>query len=489
MTQPGTRSNPLVAVVVLCLGGLAVSLTQTLVIPIQPDLPELLDTSVSNASWVITATLLGGAIAMPVLGRLSDMVGKRRGVLTGAVLMVIGSLICSVASSLVPMLVGRTFQGMAMGFIPVAISLMREITPRHLSGTAMSAMSATLGVGGAIGLPFGAWAVGLGDWHVMFWVATALSLVILVAIAVVVPHVDDARGGRFDVPGAIGLALGLSCFLIGVSKSPSWGWTDSRTLGAVLGGVAILLVWGAFELRRAEPLVDLRTTARLPILMCNLAAVMVGFGLMAQMIVMPQLLQLPAETGYGLGQSTLAAGLWLAPSGLMMMFFAPVSSRMIAGAGARVTLMVGATVLGCGYLVAVFAMHEPWQLLIAACIGCAGVGIGYAAMPTLILDTAPVAEAASAVGVNGLSRSLGTTSASAVMVTVLAGHTVPLGGLEVPSEGSFTACFLIGGAAAFLAAFLAAAVPRGLRSAPIRIGADDERPAPSPGRASGGGGA
>ncbi len=75
----------------------------------------------------------------------------------------------------------------------------------------------------------------------------------------------------------------------------------------------MLLLWGVFELRQAEPLVDLRTTAQLPVLLTNLAAVAVGFGMMAQSIVVPQLLQLPEATGYGLGQSILAAGLWMAP--------------------------------------------------------------------------------------------------------------------------------------------------------------------------------
>ena len=121
--------------------------------------------------------------------------------------------------------------------------------------------------------------------------------------------------------------------------------------------------------------------------MTNLAAVAIGFGMMAQSIVVPQLLQMPEATGYGLGQSILAAGLWMAPAGLMMMVFAPVSSGLIRSIGAKHTLMIGATVLGSGYLVALVLMDAPWQLLVASCVASAGVGIGYAAMPTLILDS------------------------------------------------------------------------------------------------------
>ena len=88
--------------------------------------------------------------------------------------------------------------------------------------------------------------------------------------------------------------------------------------------------------------------------------------MMAQAIVVPQLLQLPEATGYGLGQSILAAGLWMAPGGLMMMLFAPVSSRLMRQVGAKLTLMLGATVLGVGYLVALVLMDAPWQLLVAS---------------------------------------------------------------------------------------------------------------------------
>jgi MFS family permease len=347
-----------------------------------------------------------------------------------------------------------------MGFIPVGISLMREITPPHLTGTAVAAMSATLGVGGAIGLPLAAWVADDRDWHALFWVAAALAAVVLVASYFLVPHVQDAAPGRFDVVGALGLAVGLVTFLVGVSKASTWGWGDPRTLGAMAAGLVVLVGWGAYQIRRDEPLVDLRTTARLPVLLTNVAAVAIGFGMMAQAVVVPQLLELPGATGYGLGQTILAAGLWMAPSGLMMLLFAPISARLISRVGAQRTLMLGATVLGSGYLVGFFLMDAPWQLLVACCVASAGVGIGYAAMPTLILDAVPAQEAASAVGVNALMRSVGTTLAAAIMATVLTSSTRLVGDIPFPTEAAFKWCFALGALAAFAGAAIAAFVPR-----------------------------
>ncbi|MBV9831398.1 MAG: MFS transporter, partial [Marmoricola sp.] len=209
-----------------------------------------------------------------------------------------------------------------------------------------------------------------------------------------------------------------------------------------------------------DPLVDLRTTAQLPVLLTNLAAIAIGFGMMAQSIVVPQLLQLPEGTGYGLGQTVLQAGLWMAPAGLMMMVFAPVSSRLMRGVGAKRTLMLGATVLGCGYLVALFLMDAPWQLLVASCVASAGVGIGYAAMPTLILDAVPMREAGAAVGLNALMRSMGTTLAAAIMGTILASNSTTVHGFAIPQQSAFHVCFVVGALAAFVGVAITATIPR-----------------------------
>lgn len=454
------RGSPLLTVVVLCFGGLVAALAQTMVIPIQGEFGRLLGTTEANASWVVTATLVAGAVAMPIAGRLGDLFGKQRVLAISAGLLFLGSLISALSSTLVPMLAGRILQGLAMGIIPVGIALMREVTPPRLTATAIAAMSATLGVGGAIGLPLSAWIVQDFSWHALFWVSTALAAVVALAIVLLVPHVRDAVPGRFDAVGAVGLAIGLVALLVAVSKGNEWGWAHGRTIGLAIAGVLVLLAWGSYELRVSEPLCDLRVSARRPVLLTNVAAIAIGFGMLAQAIVVPRLLQAPAATGYGLGQTLLETGLWLAPGGLVMMAFSPVSGRLIGLLGARVTLMIGGIVLGLGYLVAVFFADAPWQLMVVNCITSAGVGIGYAAMPTLILENVPLTEAGSAVGINGLMRSIGTSIAAAVMVAILTATTVDFGAHALPSADAFRACFIVGAGAAFLGVLFAGLVSR-----------------------------
>lgn len=470
-TFSSARSTAII--VTLCFGSLAGALMQSLVIPIQSELPDLLNTSVSNASWAITATLLAAGVSMPVTGRLADMYGKKRVMVGSAAILVVASLLCSFADGLVPFLIGRALQGVAMGYIPVAISAVRALAPKEKQATAVATVSATLGVGGAIGLPLSAWIAQTWDWHALFYVSTVLALVVLTLTALVVPTTQDTHPARIDFIGVILMAIGLISLLVGVSKGSTWGWGDPITWTCIVLGVLVLLLFGFFELNHHDPLVDLRTMGHRPVLFTNLAAILIGFGMMASSIVVPQLLQMPGSGGYGLGQTILEAGMWMFPGGLMMLIFAPLSARMMNAIGARITLAIGACVVGSGYLVGGLTMDAPWKLMITVMIVSAGVGIGYAAFPTLILDNVPAAEAGSSVGVNSLARSVGTTVAGAVMAAVLTSKTMDLApGVTIPTESAFHICFFIGAGAAFAGALVALLIPA--RPTPVQYSAPSD---------------
>ena len=453
-------SKPTLIAMVLGFSSLCAALMQSLVIPIQPELPHLLNTSASNAAWVVTATLLAGGVAMPVAGRLADIYGRKPVLVVSAIILLAGSIVCAMFSSIGPVLIGRILQGFAMGYIPVAISFVREVTPPVMRNSAVAGISATLGVGGALGLPIAAWIAQDFDWHMLFWLSAVLAAAMTVLSFLILPHTSPVDPGRFDLLGAVGLAVGIVGVLAGVSKGNDWGWTAPSTLMAIIGGIIVLIGWGFYEVRHPHPLVDLRTTIKRPILLTNIAAMLIGFGMMAQSIVVPQLLQMPEATGYGLGQSILHAGLWMAPAGLMMLAFTPISSRLLTTIGGRPTLALGAFVIACGYVFAVFLDGAPWQLMIATCIASAGVGIGYAAMPTLILENSPAAEAGAGVGVNSLMRSMGTTVAGAVMAIVLTSQTVSMGGGQIPAEAAFRTCFIIGAGAALAGALVVLLIKR-----------------------------
>jgi len=445
---------------VLASCGLVASFMQTLVIPLIPTLPALLHTNASDASWVITITLLAAAVITPVSGRLGDLYGKRPVLLVSVVVLIAGSIVSALADSVLPMVVGRGLQGCAMGVIPLGISIMRDILPAERVGTAIAMMSATLGVGGAVGLPVSAIIAQTSSWRVLFWLAAALGAACLTLLWLFVPDSPLRAPARFDIIGTIGLAAGLVSLLIAIVKGATWGWGSPTTLGLFAAAVAILVVWGAFELRVKHPLVDLRVSARRPVLFTNIASVLVGFSMYSASLVLPQLLQAPAATGYGLGQSMVAAGLWMAPGGLVMMALSPVSARITRLRGPRTSLMIGASIIAVGYLASTLLLHNALEIMLAGVIVSAGVGIAYAAMPGLIMGSVPLHETASANGLNALMRSVGTSVSSAVMATLLAHMTVSVGALAVPSLTGFRVAFLIAAGAAVVGVLVTMLVPR-----------------------------
>ncbi|MFC7894454.1 MFS transporter [Streptomyces sp. NPDC057381] len=476
MPASPTAPRPNAVVAVLALAGIVVSLMQTLVIPIVPELPKLLNAPASDAAWAVTATLLAAAVATPVVGRLGDMVGKRRMLVLSLALLIAGSAVCGLSDTLAPMVVGRALQGLSAAVIPLGISIMRDELPAERLAGATALMSASLGVGGALGLPAAALIADNLDWHMLFWLSGALGAVALVLVLALVPESSVRTGGRFDVPGGIGMAAGLVCLLLAISKGADWGWTDGTTLGLFAAAVVILPAWGRWELRSPQPLVDLRTTARRQVLFTNLASIAIGFSMFAMSLVLPQLLQLPEATGYGLGRSLLTAGLVMAPSGLVMMAFAPVSAKVSKAKGPKVTLMTGALIVAAGYGLNIVLMAEVWQLVLASCVISAGIGFTYGAMPALIMGAVPASETAAANSLNTLMRSIGTSLASALAGVVLAQMTIGLGGFALPSENAFRVVMGLGAGTALLAFLLASFIPR------HRPGAGSAaRPAPATG--------
>ncbi|MFI1701825.1 MFS transporter [Streptomyces bobili] len=461
--QPTARAGGVVAT--LALAGVTAAIMQTLVTPLIAELPQILDTSSSNAAWVITVTLLAAAVCVPVVGRLGDLLGKRRMLLACAVPLIVGSVVCALASDVVTMIVGRGLQGMGMGMLPLGIALLRDVLPAEKLSSSIALVSASMGIGGGLGLPIAAAIAQYANWRVLFWGSAGMAVAVTLLIWFLIPDVPaGAKGQRFDLPGALGLAVGLVSLLLAVSKGADWGWGSATTLGLFAIAVVVFVAWGFWETRTTDPLTDLRTTARPRVLLTNLASVFVGFAMYASMLVMPQLLQFPEATGYGLGQSMLATGLWMAPGGIMMMFVSPLGGKLTNARGPKFTLVCGALVIAAGYGLSMALMGSAWGLMIVGIVINSGVGLAYGAMPALVMSSVPVSETAAANGFNTLMRSLGTSIGAAVIGVILAQMTTTLGGVSLASEDGFRTALLVGGGLALISAAIASFIP-GVRPA------------------------
>jgi MFS family permease len=456
-----TRSRPwtskqLIVLLVIGVGALMVSLTQSLLVPVLSEVGADLHASGDGAAWILTSTLLVGAVAVPAFGRLGDLYGTRLMVLIALGALVVGSLICALSNDLTLMIVGRSVVGISVATVPLSISLVGVTLAKEHAGSGIALISAMLGVGGALGLPLAGVIAQYADYHVLFWICVAGGILAILGIAWLVPEPGRGAKGRMDIPGTILLGGAMLSLLLPLAQGSSWGWTDPLTLGLLALAVVLLAVFVLVELRLKSPLVDVRTTARPALLLTNLASLCVGFALFATLIGTATYVQAPAATGYGFGKSILVGGLCMLPGGLSMLLLSPVSARLKP----RTALIAGSLIIAVGFATRIFLTDSLWEVVLGATIAGAGTGIAYAAMPGLIMHATPRSELAAANGLNSLFRSVGSSLASAIGGAILAAKTIELGGFALPSLGAYRLLFVICAVAAVAAALIALVIPR-----------------------------
>jgi MFS family permease len=454
------RRRGSLAILFVGLGALVVSLSQTVLIPVLAGLPEELNTSADNVSWLLTSTLLVGAITVPIFGRLADMFGKRLLLLVAIAALAVGSFLTAVTDSVPLLILGRSIQGASVAAVPLGISLLASILPRERAGSAIALVSAMLGIGGALGLPLSGLIAQSFDFHALFWMTGVAGALAFVGILFVVPESPERSGGRVDFIGATLLGIGLLCLMLPLSKGSSWGW-DSASVWALLAiSVVVLAIFTWSQVKIREPLVDMKALRSRPIVLTNVASILFGFALFASMIGTAGFIQAPAEAGYGFGSSVLVGGLAMLPSGIAMLLFSPLAAKLIDRRGAPQTLALGATIVGLGWLARMVFTSSLTEVIIGATIVGIGTGIGYASIPTLINLHSPHAEIAAANGLNTLFRTFGSSLASTIGASILAGSTVALGAAVLPSLDAYRELFAVCALASVLAAVVAIFVPR-----------------------------
>lgn len=326
-----------------------------------------------------------------------------------------------------------------------------ELAEDRLVG-AMSVLSGTLGFGGGVGLVVtGLLMSGDAGYHRVFWLTTVFTAAVIVVALVVVPNRRPVAGGAIDWLGAAGLATGLSAVLLAITQGNTWGWSHPGTLGFLLGGIVVLTGWWYWERRAADPLVSTTMLARRPILLTNLATILVGMGLYFAFLGLTQFVQMSRESaGYGFGAGVLQASVYfLLPGALTGFVVALVSGRYIDRYGARRVLVVAAVAGITGFVLLAVAHDRPWQVVLAGVLANAYISLGYGALPALVVSEVEASETGIATSMNAIARTIGSSVAAAV-VAVLLGHRM------VPAEGSFVTIFIAGAVTAALAMTLIA---------------------------------
>ncbi|WP_262379494.1 MFS transporter [Nonomuraea sp. PA05] len=416
-SREASRLNPWPAVVSLAFAASIAALQNTAVVPLLPVLQRELNTSLSAVSWTLTLSLLVGAVSTPLLSRFGDMYGRRRMILGALALLVAGSVLAALATSLTWLIVARVLQGFVAALVPLSIGVVRDSLPRQQLATGIGVLSATMGFGSGGGMILAGLAS--GDYHLVFWITGGISLVAAVIVAVLVRDSAPPVKGRPDLAGAALLTGWLVALLLAVSEGGSWGWASPGVLGLFAVAAVLAAVWVLVERRVAEPLVEMAMLVHRGTVGATVSSLLLGFSFFTLLTGMSGFAQAPAAAG-GLAATTLQVGVYLLPSTLFMLVISLFAGRIMRRLPASVMVAIGSGVTGLAGLWLVLQHSAPAHLYVASSLMGIGLGVGYAALGTMAVEHVAADRTAVAAGVNALVRIVGGSVAGAAIAAVLA---------------------------------------------------------------------
>jgi MFS family permease len=449
--EPGAVGRPFVAVLVGMT--LVVSIISSLGAPLLPDVAKDFDVSLPNAQWSLTAALIAGAIAAPVLGRLGDGRHRRQSILGALLVVTAGGVIAGFADSLPVLIVGRVMQGTGLGLAPIAMAAARD----HLGGEHARRTIALLSVSGATGLGAGYPISGLiaeqVDLHAAFFFGAILSAAAMVAAYLQIPSNKDGPAVSLDVVGAVVGAIAVVALMVGIGQGQEWGWLSAATVGCFVGAIVIGALWTRRQLRIPAPLVDLTQLRHRAVLGADVSASLLGIGLYMFLTVITEFVQTPSAEGFGFGASTLVAGLCLVPFSVCSLLGSRLMTGVLRRSGNRAALAIGGLAITAAGVFFALIHGALWQVCVMMALLGIGFGFTFAAIPGLITRSVPPREVGSAMGFYQVVRSIGFSAGSALVASILASHAVA--GSSFPAVGGYTTALWVGAGVALFATVVA----------------------------------
>jgi EmrB/QacA subfamily drug resistance transporter len=432
------RAHHRVTFAVLTMGIGAYALLQSLVIPVLTTVQHDLHTSQDTVTWVLTAYLLSASIFTPVLGRIGDMMGKKRVFVITLVALAVGSLLAALTNSIGIMIVARVIQGVGGGMVPVAFGIIRDEFPAERVAGAVGALAALTAIGAGLGIVLAGPIVEALDYHWLFWLPMILTVAAAVLAVLVVPESPVRNPGRISWPPVLLLSGWLVALLVALSEAPDWGWGSGRVLGLLAAAVVLALVWVFAELRAATPLIDMTMMRLKGVWTNNLVALLIGVGMYATFAFLPEFVQTPSVAGYGFGASITRSGLMLLPATITMFVTGMFVGKLTRRLGGKVLVIAGCLVGAVAMSILAFAHAQQWEIYLSTALMGIGFGLAFSAMSALVVAAVPASQTGVASGMNANIRTIGGSIGSAAMASIVTSHLAASG---LPKESGYTTGF------------------------------------------------
>jgi EmrB/QacA subfamily drug resistance transporter len=402
---------------VVVLGAVMAILDITVVNVAIPTFATVFQTTYTNAAWTMTAYTLALATVIPLTGWAADRFGTKRLYMGALLSFLLGSALCSTAWNIQSLITFRVIQGLGGGMLmPLGLTIMTHAAGPHRVGRVMAVLGVPMLLGPIGGPILGGWLIQDFSWHWIFLINVPIGIVALSLAAVILPRDAPEPSESFDFLGMLMLSPGLALFLFGVSSIPAEGTiAATRVIAPAFAGAVLItmFVWHAF--RTTHPLIDLHLFQNRQLTIAIVAMFLFAVAFFGAALLTPS---------YFLevrGQSTLDAGLLIAPQGLGAMCTMPVSGRLVDKIGPGRIVMTGIVLIAAGMATFTVIGAQTSYALIIPALFVMGLGLGATMMPTMTAALQTLTRQTTARGstLTNIVQQIASAIGTAVMSTVL----------------------------------------------------------------------
>jgi DHA2 family multidrug resistance protein-like MFS transporter len=402
---------------VICCAMFISAIDMTIVNVALPDMSHELDAGIGELQWVLDAFLVSLAGLLLLGSGLADRFGRRRVFVLGLVGFAVTSVLAAASQTVGEVIASRALMGAAAACVlPPSLSLLAVLFPPELRAKALGIWAAVAGVALALGPVVGGVLVDVASWR---WVFLVNVPFVLVAAPLGLRWLPESRrpgAPPLDLPGAALSSVGLAGIVFALIEGVDAGWTSPAVLLAGMGGLALIVAFFVVELRRADPLFDVRVLARARVASGSLAIFNCYVATLGMLFLLPQRVQ------YVEGGSALASGAVIAPFGLVLGVTAALSGRLVTRHGPRFVLLTGLLTAACGFvpLLLLSGDSSPALVLLGTAIVGGGIGLVGPSATTVVMNDLGLEKAGDGAAVNQLARQVGGALGVAIVGSVFA---------------------------------------------------------------------
>ncbi|GGK21870.1 multidrug resistance protein B [Pilimelia terevasa] len=364
---------------VIVLGAIMSILDITVVTVALPTFQSVFEATYAEVAWTMTAYTLALATVIPLTGWAADRFGTKRLYMLALLLFVAGSGMCATADSIQQLIIYRVFQGLGGGMLmPLGMTIMTRAAGPDRIGRLMAILGIPMLLGPIGGPILGGWLIDSYTWHWIFLINVPIGAVALVYAWLALPKDTPEPSESFDFLGMLMLSPGLALFLYGVSSIPEAGTvTATKVWTTMLAGAALVVAFVLYSFKPRHPLLDLRLFRNRGLTVAALSMFVFIVAFMGAGLLYPSyFLQVR-------GESTLAAGLLIAPQGIGAMITMPIAGMLADKVPVGRTVPFALALIASGFVVFTQVDADTSYLVLCGALFVMGLGMGGTMMPIM----------------------------------------------------------------------------------------------------------